>query len=117
VQSRSTAYSPNPVREGAVLHLTLNGVAGDRVALVIAPATVSTFAPQWNGQQMFPPASRFVRLTTLPNGQPLPFGLLVPDLGAGVSSRTLFFQTLFRGAGGQFVLGSEAPVVMLDASY
>jgi len=41
----------------------------------------------------------------------------LPDLGAGVESRTWFLQALMRDAGGQLFLGSAGGLVILDQQF
>ena len=111
--------APNPVRESTSLAITLNGVPGDRVAIIFSPTTTSVFNAQWNGQQMFPlPAqARFQILGFVPPSGTFVYNLGLSDLGPGVQSKTFFAQTLFDGTGGERLLGTAMPLLVLDSAF
>lgn len=117
VSARRMTVGPDPIREGTSLTISVNGQPGDAVGLVLTPFTSSTFNAAWNGQQLFPAGTPFLRFGTIPAGGTLVQHLPIADLGPGVASRTYQMQALFAGTDGHRVLGTPVSLVVLDSAY
>jgi hypothetical protein len=117
VTFRSMTLALDPIRENTTADVTVWGLPGDRVGLIVTTFDASAFNPTWNGVQLFPTGSSFLRFGTLPaHGmltRHLPFG----DLGPSVQSRTYQLQALFSGVDGVRVLGTPNSLVVLDSAY
>lgn len=117
VTGRAVRVDMNPIREGSTMVVTFHGQPGDRVILVLSPLTTSVFNPQWNGQQLFPPAASSRKAVVLPPTGVLGYNLPISDLGPGVQAKTLLIQGLFKGATGERVLGTPVSFLVLDSAY
>jgi hypothetical protein len=117
VTFRQTLVSQDPIREGSTLNVVLAGQPGDKVVLAVTPYTSSTFNAAWNGQQLFPAGTAFLRCGTISAGGSLSKLLTIAELGPGVQARTYQAQALFAGTDGYRVLGTPVSLVVLDSAY
>jgi hypothetical protein len=117
VTFRSTMISPDPIRESTTLTITVSGQPGDKVGLALTPFTSSMFNAAWNGQQLFPAGTPFLRFGTIPTSGTLVQHMPIADLGPGVASRTYQMQALFSGTDGHRVLGTPVSLLVLDSAY
>jgi hypothetical protein len=117
VTYRAMTLGPEPIRESAVLTISVSGQPGDKVGLVFTPYTSSMFNAAWNGQQLFPAGTPFLRFGTIPTSGTLVQHMPIADLGAGVAARTYQMQALFSGTDGHRVLGTPVSLLVLDSAY
>jgi hypothetical protein len=112
--------APRVVRESpATVPLTIHGVAGDTVFLIISRQASFKYVPGQAGVLQSPqsPPPVILNLGVIPPGGVLNLSIPSFDLGAGVQSRTYFLQTLHRMPNGQRVLGSPGSLVIVDSAY
>lgn len=110
--------APLVVREGTAIPLHLEGLPGDRAALLLnydpARLPYMPFGGWYLVQR--PPGSRFVRLGMLDGAGYLDTNIVVGELGPGVLTRTLFLQTIHADVSGVHTLGPTQSVVVVDSS-
>ena len=107
------------VREGASLAVTLRGVAGDRVGLLVDRETAHVYHPLLFGVTSVPLVRPpwVLLLGTLPASGELTLALPIEWLGGSDVEDLLHLQPLFHQAGGGIRLGSPLSVAVLDPSY
>jgi hypothetical protein len=117
VTFRSMTIPFDPIRENTDCDVIVFGLPGDRVGLIVTPFDASVFNAAWNGQQLFPTGSSFLRFGTIPTTGSLTRHLPFTDLGPAVGSRTYQLQALFSGTDGVRVLGTPYSLVVLDSAF
>lgn len=108
----------SPVREDESLHLRFSGAPGDRVWILVSSRPgIGLASPFWEGEFLLDPPYNMISLGTLPPSGVLQFPFPAPDLPAGVESRVVFAQAIFRDAvSGRFIASSPTVTVILDSS-
>lgn len=110
--------APNVVREGQPLHVRIDGLPGDRVAVLLALDPARAPSLPFRGWYLLPPlpASRFVRLGLLDASGALDRDLIAPTLAPGEFARTLYLQSLHTETQSGSTLGPPQTVVVIDSS-
>ena len=116
--ARRRMFSPVVARELASVPLTFRGEPGDQVTLLVGTTPLWRYRANARGVALVGvPLLQSIVAGTIPGSGLLQTQLALPDLGAGVESRTWFLQALMRDAGGQLFLGSAGSLVILDQQF
>ena len=112
-------HAPTPLRENASFQAQVTGEPGARVFLMFSPDTTFLPIPSLRGVVLV--SNRHVHpeliAGTIPASGVLSLDLAAPVLGAGVQSTTFYIQASCIDSQGRYVLGSFAPIVVLDSNY
>ncbi len=107
--------APAVARETSVATLRVRGEPGERAFLFLAAGTGHVFSPALGGAVLIQnPFLRRVFAGVLPGSGEIALDLAVPELGAGVASRTLHVQALCVDGGGAARLAGARTLVLLD---
>ncbi|MFN0242196.1 MAG: hypothetical protein ACKVWV_04825 [Planctomycetota bacterium] len=110
-----TLVGPNVVREAQPIELQFFGEPGDTVHLFIGSAAGFQFSPALRGVKLVRNAKR-LRIGQIGASGVLAHTLSVSELGAGVLSKTLVFQSLHGSTNGRATLGTALAVVVVDSA-
>jgi hypothetical protein len=107
-------------REQGAITLTVTGITGDQVGLLLSYQPDHQFVAPWNGvlaASTTATGSRWVRIGTIGGAGTLTRTFTQPDLGPGVQSQVRWLQIRVAAPGGANVLGPPAALVALDAAF
>ena len=117
--SKLVFHAPTPVRENTTFQAQVTGEPGARVFLMFSPDT--TFLPFASLRGVVLVRNRHLHpeliAGTIPQSGALTLDLAAPVLAAGVQSTTFYIQASCIDSQGRHVLGSFAPIVVLDSIY
>ncbi len=106
----------SPVREGGVLTIDVDAEPNDTLFLLFGFEQQHVFLPGLAGALLIGNFAVTAGSFAVPASGELSLPIVVPDLGPGIESVTVFLGGGFIGAGGERVLGSSTAVALLDAS-
>ncbi|MFN0243780.1 MAG: hypothetical protein ACKVWV_12895 [Planctomycetota bacterium] len=107
---------PSPVREGQALHVTIRGVAGDRVRLRLSSDTSFQTIPSLRGVLNTPHLDQGLIVGALPASGTLVVSVPNPMLPSGTLAQQKYLQaSVVTPAGGY--IGSMGTLVVLDAGF
>jgi hypothetical protein len=105
---------PSLARESQILTLTLRGSPGDVVRLEFQRGGFGPWPSAQAGARIA--VLRTLSVGTLPGSGMLDVQVAIPDLGAGVQSRTVLMQPIFVDTNGDEHEGNSFALVLVDAN-